>query len=60
MTTPTNIELLEAALEDIDELIEYLLSESGDPNPPTWLQDIKVKLAVVYGRLKDSEGCEDE
>ena len=60
MKTPTNIELLEAALEDIDELIEYLLSESGDPNPPTWLQDIKVKVAVVYDRLTDSEGSEDE
>jgi hypothetical protein len=52
----TNTEILEEALEDIDELIEYLLSESGDPNPPTWLQDLKVKIAVVYGRLKESEG----
>ena len=52
----TNTEILEEALEDIDELIEYMLSESGDPNPPNWLQDLKVKLAVVYGRLKDSEG----
>lgn len=56
MTPQTNTEILEEALEDIDELIEYLLSESGDPNPPTWLQDLKVKIAVVYGRLKESEG----
>ena len=56
MTPQTNTEILEEALEDIDELIEYLLSESGDPNPPNWLQDLKVKIAVVYGRLKDSEG----
>lgn len=49
----TNTEILEEALEDIDELIEYLLLESGDPNPPVWLQDLKVKLAVVYGRLKE-------
>ena len=56
MTPQTNTEILEEALEDIDELVEYLLSESGDPNPPKWLQDLKVKLAVVYGRLKDSEG----
>ena len=53
MKTPTNIELLEAALEDIDELIDYLVQESGDPNPPTWLQELKVKIAVVYGRLKE-------
>lgn len=52
----TNTEILEEALEDIDELIEYMLSESGDPNPPHWLQDLKVKVAVVYGRLKESEG----
>ncbi len=56
MTPQTNTEILEEALEDIDELIEYMLSESGDPNPPTWLQDLKVKIAIVYGRLKDSEG----
>lgn len=56
--TQTNTEILEEALEDIDELIEHMLSESGDPNPPTWLQDLKVKIAVVYGRLKDSEGEE--
>lgn len=56
MTPQTNTEILEEAMTDIDELIEYMLSESGDPNPPTWLQDLKVKIAVVYGRLKDSEG----
>ena len=56
MTPKTNTEILEEALTDIDELIDYLVQESGDPNPPVWLQDIKVKIAVVYGRLKDSEG----
>lgn len=56
MAIQTNTEILAEALEDVDELIEYMLSESGDPNPPTWLQDLKVKLAIVYGRLKDSEG----
>lgn len=55
MTPQTNTEILEEAMTDIDDLIEYMLSESGDPNPPTWLQDLKVKIAVVYGRLKDSE-----
>ena len=52
----TNTEILEEALEDIDVLIDYMLSESGDPNPPRWLVDLKVKVAVVYGRLKESEG----
>lgn len=56
MAIQTNTEILAEALKDVDELIEYMLSESGDPNPPMWLQDLKVKLAVVYGRLKDSEG----
>lgn len=56
MAIQTNTEILAEALEDVDELIEYMLSESGDPNPPMWLQDLKVKLAVIYGRLKDSEG----
>lgn len=56
MAPQTNTEILEEAMTDIDELIEYMLSESGDPNPPTWLQDLKVKIAVIYGRLKDSEG----
>ena len=56
MAIQTNTEILAEVLEDVDELIEYMLSESGDPNPPIWLQDIKVKVAVVYGRLKDSEG----
>ena len=51
----TNTEILEEVIEDIDELIEYMLSESGDPNPPRWLQDLKVKLAVVYGRLLQCE-----
>ena len=35
----TNTEILEEALEDIDELIEYMLSESGDPNPPPESKD---------------------
>ena len=52
----TNTEILEEALEDIDVLIDYMLSESGDPNPPRWLLDLKAKVAVVYGRLKESEG----
>ena len=52
MTTPTNIELIEAAIEDTEELIEYVLSESGDPNLPMWLEEIKEKLETVINRYK--------
>ena len=47
------VEILKEAIEDTDELIEYVLSESGDPNLPTWLTDLKTKLAVCYGRLSN-------
>ena len=50
MITPTT-ELLKEVIEDTDELIEYVLSSSGDPNLPKWLIDIKTKVAVAYGRL---------
>lgn len=38
MIKPT-VELLKEAIEDADELIEYVLSSSGDPNLPEWLED---------------------
>ena len=50
MITPT-IELLKEAIEDTDELIEYVLSSSGDPNLPEWLKDLKRKISTVYCRL---------
>jgi hypothetical protein len=50
MITPT-VELLKEAIEDADELIEYVLSSSGDPNLPKWLIELKGKLAIAYGRL---------
>ena len=49
MIKPT-VELLEEALEDTDELIDYVLSSSGDPNLPKWLAELKGKLAIIYGR----------
>ena len=52
MITPT-VEILREVLEDTDELIEYVLSESGDPNLPKWLTDIKTKVAIAYGRLSN-------
>lgn len=50
MTTPTT-ELLEEVIEDTDELIEYVLSSSGDPNLPEWLEDLKRKIHTAYCRL---------
>jgi len=50
MITPTT-ELLKEAIEDADELIEYVLSSSGDPNLPMWLEDLKRKIHTAYRRL---------
>ena len=50
MITPTT-ELLKEAIEDTDELIEYVLSSSGDPNLPEWLEDLKRKIHTTYCRL---------
>lgn len=47
MITPTT-ELLKEAIEDTDELIEYVLSSSGDPNLPMWLEDLKRKIHTAY------------
>lgn len=50
MITPTT-ELLKEAIEDTDELIEYVLSSSGDPNLPMWLEELKEKIYTAYSRL---------
>jgi hypothetical protein len=50
MLTPTT-ELLKEAIEDTDELIEYVRSSSGDPNLPEWLTDLKRKIHTAYCRL---------
>lgn len=49
MIKPT-VELLREAIEDTDELIDYVLSSSGDTNLPKWLAELKGKLAIIYGR----------
>lgn len=50
MIKPT-ADILKEAIEDTDELINYVLSSSGDPNLPKWLLELKEKIVVVYGRL---------
>lgn len=52
MTTPT-AEILKEAIEDADELIEYVLSSSGDPNLPEWLEDLKKKIVTAYLRFSN-------
>ncbi len=50
MIKPT-VEILKEAIEDTDELIEHVLSSSGDPNLPEWLTDLKRKINIAYCRL---------
>lgn len=50
MIKPT-AEILQEAIEDTDELIEYVLSSSGDPNLPEWLEALKKKIVTVQLRL---------
>lgn len=50
MIKPT-VEILQEAIEDTDELIEYVLSSSGDPNLSEWLEDLKKKIVTVQRRL---------
>ena len=53
MIKPT-VEILKEAIEDTDELIEYVLSSSGDPNLPEWLEDLKRKIYTAYCRLSST------
>ena len=48
--TPTNIELLEAALADLQDVMDYVASESGDCNILNWLKPVEDKLETVINR----------
>ena len=52
MTTPTNIELLEAALIDLQDVMDYVASESGDCNILNWLGPVEEKLVTVINSYK--------
>lgn len=52
MTTPTNLELVEAALVDLQEVMDYVASESGDCNILNWLGPVEEKLVTVINRYK--------
>lgn len=53
--TPTNIELLEAALIDLQDVMEYVASESGDCNILNWLGPIEDKLKIIINRYTKKE-----
>ena len=53
--TPTNIELLEAALIDLREVMDYVASESGDYNILNWLTPVEEKLETVINRYAKKE-----
>lgn len=55
MVTPTNIELLEAALVDLQDVMDYIASESGDCNILNWLGPVEEKLATVINRYKETK-----
>lgn len=59
MITPTT-EILKEAIEDTDELIEYVLSSSGDPNLPMWLEDLKKKIHTAYCRFTSPVAQQEE
>jgi hypothetical protein len=52
MTTPTNLELIKAALADLQDVMEYVASESGDCNILNWLRPVEEKLETVINRYK--------
>ena len=53
--TPTNIELLEAALVDLQNVMDYVASESGDCNILNWLKPVEDKLETVINRYAKKE-----
>ena len=53
--TPTNIELLEAALADLQEVMDYVAAESGDSNILNWLRPVEYKLETVINRYAKKE-----
>lgn len=54
MITHTNLELLKAALVDLQEVMEYVASESGDCNILNWLDPVEEKLITVINRYKEN------
>ena len=55
MKTSTNLELIEAALTDLQDVMDYVASESGDCNILRWLGPVEDRLKTVINRYKPEE-----
>jgi hypothetical protein len=52
MIKPT-AQLLEEAKEDLQEIIEYVASETADVSLLLWLQELELKFGTIYRRLSN-------
>lgn len=52
MTKPT-AQLLEEAKDDLQEIIDYVASETADVSLLLWLQDLELKFGTIYRRLSN-------
>jgi hypothetical protein len=52
MTTPT-AQLLEETKDDLQEIIDYVASETADVSLLLWLQDLELKFGTIYRRLSN-------
>jgi hypothetical protein len=52
MIKPTT-QLLEEAKEDLQEIIDYVASESADVSLLLWLQELELKFGTIYRRLSN-------
>lgn len=52
MTKPT-AQLLEEAKDDLQEIIDYVASETADVSLLLWLQELELKFGTIYRRLSN-------
>lgn len=52
MIKPT-AQLLEEAKEDLQEIIDYVASNTADVSLLLWLQDLELKFGTIYRRLSN-------
>lgn len=52
MIKPTP-ELIAEARNDLEEIIEYVASDTADLSLLTWLKDLEAKLLIIDDRLKN-------
>ena len=50
MSTPTNLELIADALAELQDVMDYVASESGDCNILRWLAPVEDKLETILNR----------